>query len=272
MTKIIDKRNYIILGIIIILLVFIIMQMILKKEEYSHSYNYFDHYIVLKIYENKDIFDNVDKIYQKYDKIMENDKLLEKIIAYGKKVYKQTNGYVDISKKSLVEGNKNFKTKIKKLSIKDKDDIILDSIISSYATAEVIKYLKKEGITKYLISDDGDISAGDYYQKGKYRVSISYNNKLLNIVSLENESMVTRSTVDENKSYMYNPIEKEITKKYDSVVVIAKDVKDASFLAEALYLMDRKEAIKLIKKYKASALWYQNGKIYMENFDKYIGD
>ena len=275
MQKIIDKRNYIILVIIILLLVFILIQMFTKKVEYSYNYEYFNHYIVVKIYEDKDIRTDVDEIYKKYEAAIngKNDKLLKEVIAYGKDVYKKTAGYVDISKGSLVNNSEEkFVTKIDELDENMTSDLEVSDIISGYATNDVIKYLKSQGIDEYLISDDGDISVGNYYTDGKYKASISYEDEIIDVASFENESMVTRNKTSEDKSYMFNPIENKITKKYDSVVVIASNINEATFLADAIYLMDRKEGEKLIKKYEASALWYNNGKTYTLNFDKYIGD
>ncbi len=275
MQRIIDKRNYIILGIIILLLIFILIQIFTKKEEYSYSYDYFDHYIVVKIYENKDIFSDVEKIYQKYNDAVngKNDKLLNKIIDYGKDVYEKTDGYVDISKGSLTNNEvTDFTTKIDELSVDMDQDIDVSDIISSYATNEVISYLKENNIDKYLISDNGDISAGNYYTDGSYKVSISYEDEILDIASFENKSMITRSNDNEVKSYMVNPVESKVTKKYDTVVVISDDVNEGTMLANALYLMDREAGEKLIKKYDAAALWYVDDKTYTLNFDKYTGD
>lgn len=275
MKKIIDKRNYIILGIIILLLIFIVVQMFTKEGEYSYNYDYFDHYIVVKIYEDQDVFDDIDSIYKKYDEALngENDQLLEEIIAYGKEIYDQTDGYVDISKGKLTSGEvTEFETKIDDLSVEMKDDIDITDIISSYATNEVISYLKENNIDEYLISDDGDISAGNYYTDGRYTASISYEDAIIDIVSLENESMITRSKDEDTQSYMVNPIESEITQKYDTVVVIADDVNEATMLANALYLMDREDGEQLITEYDAAALWYTDGETYSLNFEQYTGD
>ena len=275
MKKIIDKRNYIILGIIILLLIFILLGLFTKRGEYSHNYNYFDHSIVIKIYEDKDVFDDIDKIYKKYDDVMQgnNDKLLKEIIDYGQDIYEKTNGYVDISKGELTRGEvTDFKTKINDLSVDNPDDIDAEDIISSYATNEVINYLKDHNIDKYLISDDGDISAGEHYDNELYKVSILYNDEILDIAGITNASMITRRSGDSTESYMVNPIESKVTKKYDMVVVIADDVNVATMLADALYLMDRDEGEKLIKEYEAGALWYTDGKTYTVNFAKYLTD
>ncbi len=275
MKQIINKRNYIILGIIIILFIFILLQTKNKAIEYSYSYEYFDHYIIVKIYEDNNVSEEIDEIYQQYEDVLngKNDQLLDEIITYGQEIYQQTDGYVDISKGQLTSGQiTEFETKIDTLTIKDIEDIDLTDIISSYATGEVIDYLKKNNIEKYLISDNGDISVGEYYTSGNYKSSILYDGEVLEIVSLENKSMITRSNDDETKSYMVNPIESKVTKKYDTVVVITDDVNEATMLANAVYLMNREDGEKLIENYQATALWYINGEIYTINFDKYIGD
>lgn len=271
MQKIIDKRNYIIWGIIIILIVFLLINFT-KEKEYSCSYKYFNHNIVVKIYENKNVFSDIDKIYKKYNKAYhgKNNKLLNEIINYGKEVYKETNGYIDISKKNL---NKNFKTKISNLKT-DSNELVIDDIIGALATTEVINYLKKNKVKEYLISDNGDISVGNYYQKGTFKISINnpLNNDILDVVSLENKSMVTRNSSDKVKSYMISPIQKEVVKKYDTVVVIAEDILTANMLANTLYLMDYEEGREFIKKYNASSYWYYDGKVKTYKFDKYLGD
>lgn len=276
MKKIIEKRNYIILIIIIVIGVFLLLN-VNKQREYSQSFNYFNHNIVVKIYENKDIFAGIDKIYKDYDKAYKgkNDKLLEEIISYGQSMYKETNGYVDISKKSLTDGQiSDFETKIDDLTSDSTDDLDIDDIIGSVATSDVVYYLESQDIKEYLISDDGDITAGNYYDDGTYKVSINNPNSdgILDVVNLENKSMVTRSTSDEVKSYMVNPIESKITKKYDTLVVIADDVLTSTLLANALYLMDYEDGLNFIKGFDASAYWYFDDEVQTYEFDKYLGE
>lgn len=276
MTKIIEKRNYIILTIIIVIGVFLLLN-VNKQREYSQTFNYFNHNIVVKIYENKDIFAGIDKIYKDYDKAYKgkNDKLLEEIISYGQSMYKETNGYVDISKKSLTDGQiSDFETKINNLTSKSKDDLDLDSIIGGLATSDVIYYLESEGVKEYLISDDGDVTAGNYYDDGTFKVSINNpnNGEILEVVNLENKSMVTRSTSKKTESYMVNPIENKVTKKYDTLVIIADDVITATMLANALYLMDYEDGKDFIKDFDAGVYWYFDGKTETYKFDKYLGE
>lgn len=147
------KRNYIIFFIIILLVIFLICQRIGIKE-YAKTYEYFDHKITLKIYENKNIFNDVDKILKKSDN-------------------------------------------------------------SVNAVKKIQKYLKTKKIDKYIINDNGDITAGKHYKRDKFKISINYENDVLDIVEIKNESMVTR---------------KDCT--YKMIVIIGKDIVKTTKKAE----------------------------------------
>ena len=285
--KIIDKRNYIILFIIIILIIWILF--FNKKEIYIKSFNYFDKVITYKVYDkvnHKQITDDINNIYKKYEKMDFKGELSEDekaLIEYGKIIYYKSNGYIDITDGKLVDKIKNeeeykFKTDIENVKITDNyliNDISFNfsEIISSYATNEVLYYFKQNDITKYIVSDDGDITAGKYYDKGKYSVSINNpsDNEILDIVYLENKSMATRNTVSEFRSYMINPKTSKKESKYDSVVVIANDNLTANMLANSLYLMDEDEGKKMVEDYHGEALWVIDDKIIKtDGFDKYL--
>ena len=285
--KIIDKRNYIILFVIIILIIWILF--FNKKEIYIKSFNYFDKVITYKVYDkvnHKQITDDINNIYKKYEKMDFKGELSEDekaLIEYGKIIYYKSNGYIDITDGKLVDKIKNeeeykFKTDIENVKITDNyliNDISFNfsEIISSYATNEVLYYFKQNDITKYIVSDDGDITAGKYYDKGKYSVSINRpdDNEILDIVYLENKSMATRNTVSEFRSYMINPKISKKESKYDSVVVIANDNLTANMLANSLYLMDEDEGKKMVEDYHGEALWVIDDKIIKtDGFDKYL--
>ena len=275
--KIIDKRNYIILFVIIILIIWILF--FNKKEIYIKSFNYFDKVITYKVYDkvnHKQITDDINNIYKKYEKMDFKGELSEDekaLIEYGKIIYYKSNGYIDITDGKLVDKIKNeeeykFKTDIENVKITDNyliNDISFNfsEIISSYATNDVLYYFKQNDITKYIVSDDGDITAGKYYDKGKYSVSINNpsDNEILDIVYLENKSMATRNTVSEFRSYMINPKTSKKESKYDSVVVIANDNLTANMLANSLYLMDEDEGKKMVEDYHGEALWVIDDKI-----------
>ena len=285
--KIIDKRNYIILFVIIILIIWILF--FNKKEIYIKSFNYFDKVITYKVYDkvnHKQITDDINNIYKKYEKMDFKGELSEDekaLIEYGKIIYYKSNGYIDITDGKLVDKIKNeeeykFKTDIENVKITDNyliNDISFNfsDIISSYATNDVLYYFKQNDITKYIVSDDGDITAGKYYDKGKYSVSINNpsDNEILDIVYLENKSMATRNTVSEFRSYMINPKTSKKESKYDSVVVIANDNLTANMLANSLYLMDEDEGKKMVEDYHGEALWVIDDKIIKtDGFDKYL--
>ena len=170
----------------------------------------------------------------------------------------------------------NFTSKINELDFNDKstlNDINIDSIIASYATKKVQNYLKEENLNEYIISEDGNIAAGNYYEKGKYSISIhNSEGKLIDIAYIENESLVTKGNVNTFKPYMVNP---KIGKKQEEnkmVVVIAKDINEANMIASALYLLDVNEGKEFIKDYNAQALWVENdGKQTMtDKFKQYL--
>lgn len=287
--KIIDKRNYIILFIIIILIIFIIFNMTNKVKEHMKSFYYFNETITIKIYSSKNmdnIFNQIDKIYKKYNKYYKNpnnknDKELIEILNYGKKVYKETNGLIDITANKLIKNIEedktyNFKTTINELDFKDKStlkNINIDMIIGSFTTKKVEDYLKKENIKEYIISEDGNIITGKSFNDEKYSISINnQSGELMNIVYIENESMVTKGNVNTFKSYMVNPLTSTKNKDNKMVVVIAKDINEANMIASALYLMDIESGKEFIKQYDAEGYWYTNDrKINMtKGFKKYL--
>ena len=290
--KIIDKRNYIIFFIIIVLIIWVVWSLFFhKREPYVETFNYYGEEITFKVYDkvnHNKLTNDINNIYKKYEnvnelkgKVNEDEKSL---IEYGKILYYKTGGYVDVTSGELIDKIKDdkeysFESDIEKVEIKD-DKLVndinfnFDSIIGSYATNEVLYYFKQNKITKYIVSENGDVAVGEHYSNDEYSISISKPNsdEVLEIVSLENKAMASRYTTSEFKSYMVNPVESKVTKKYDTVVVISDDVNEGTMLANALYLMDREAGEKLVKEYDAAALWYVNDKTYTLNFDKYTGD
>lgn len=280
--KIIDKRNYIILFIIFILIIWILF--FNKNEIYLESFEYYGEVITYKVYDkvnHKKLTDEINKIYKKYENINFAGKLDEKdksLLEYGKILYYKTDGYVDVTSgellKKLKDGeNYDFKSDIEKLNNNDIDDINFnfENIIGSYATNEVLYYFKQNDITKYIVSENGDITTGNYYDDGKYSVSINNSDgSILDIAYLENKSMAIRFKLDEFKSYMVNPKTSKKQNKYKMVVVIANDNLTANMLANTLYLMDIDEGKKMIHDYNAEAMWVSDETIKTDGFDSYL--
>ncbi len=219
MQFIIERRNYIILILIFILSFWIIC---LKNDRiFLKSYNFKDKTITIVIYDRvnvKKVSNEIKKIYKKYEKIKDLSTL-------------NING-----------------------ELLDKADKM--NVIFSFSTNEVTKYLKKTKIYKYIINADGNIITGKRYGNDKYNISINDVNsdKVLKIVSLENESMVTINN-----------------EKYDSLVVIGSDIINTNLVGEAIKSLSVEDGKAIALKYNCEVLWYFNNKISLsKNFSKYI--
>lgn len=281
--KILEKRNYIILFIIIVLFIWILF--FNKKEIYLKSFNYFNETITYKIYDNIDknkVTKDINDIYKKYtnyNKKLNQKKLNENmnsLLEYGRLLYYNTNGYIDITSGDLLKNIKNnkeyiFTSKIDKIG-KEKINYNFENIISAYATNDVIYYFKQNNIKKYIVNQNGDITVGKRYNKDKYKISLLDDEKIMSILKLENKAVATRKS-GKFKSYMVNPKTSKKEEKYEMVVVIANDNLTANMLANTLYLMDIDSGKKFIKKYNASALWKTNDETYQtDNFKNYISN
>ena len=289
--KILDKRNYIILFIIIILIIWIIWIVFFHKNEpYMETFNYYGEDITFRIYDkvdHKKLTKDIDNIYKKYEdvdnlsgKVDEDEKSL---IEYGKIAYYKTYGYIDITSGELLKHLKNneeydFKSEIENVIVED-DKLVndinfnFDNIIGSYATNDVLYYFKQNDIKKYIVNENGDVTTGDYYDNGKYTVSINNLNtdEILAVVELENKAIATRNKSDDFQSYMVNPKTSKKENKYDSVVVVANDNLTANMLVNAIYLMDLDEGKNLISEYPAEALWIKGDQIIKtDGFDNYV--
>ena len=288
--KVIEKRNYIILFIIIILVIWVVWSVFFHKNEpYIKTFNYYGETITYKVYDNvnnKKLTDDINNIYKKYENVNELSGEVNEdeksLIEYGKIVYYKTDGYIDVTSGELINNIKddkeyNFESDIEKVEVKD-DKLVndinfnFDNIIGSYATNEVLYYFKQNDIKKYIVSENGDIAVGDYYDKGKYAISINKPNsdEVLYIISLENKAMASRYTKSEFENYMVNPKTSKKESKYDGVIVIANDNLTANMLANSLYLMDIDEGKKLVEDYHGEALWISDEIVKTDGFDDYI--
>ncbi len=216
MNFIIQKRNYIILFLIVILCLWLVS--VKNNRIFLKSYSFHDKTVTIIIYDKV----NIKKVSNKI-----------------KKIYKKYENLKDINiKNDLSSGADN------------------ESVLLSFSTNEVIKYFKKNKISKYIINADGNISAGKKYGDENYNISINNqkNGKVLKIVSLQNKSIVTVSS-----------------DVYDSVVVIGDDIINANLVAQAIKSLDVSSGEELAFKYNCEVLWYFNDEISLSNnFSKYI--
>lgn len=284
--KIIDKRNYIILFVIIILVIWVIF--FNRSEIYMESFNYYGETITFKVYDkvnHKKLTEDINEIFKKFEDANEIEGKLNNdekgLVEYGKVIYKKTDGYIDITSGELLEKLKNgesydFKSDIEKLDIDeeiDKDiNFNFDNIIGSYATNEVLYYFKQNDIKKYIVSENGDVATGNYYDDGKYKVSINdpESGDILDIIYLENKAMATRCNDFEFKSYMVNPKTSKKENKYKCTIVISNDNLTANMLANSIFLMNKDEGEKLVKEYNSEAMWISDDTFKTDGFDAYL--
>lgn len=149
--------------------------------------------------------------------------------------------------------------------------IELGKIPLGFANDEIIKYLKKEGITQYLIQEGGNATAGLSLDDEPYKVALEIPNQndVSTIVRLKNRTIVTNvSDIDkyeyDGKSYhlLIDPNTSYSADKIDKVTVIAKDSKTAYTLSTVLYMMDAEQGKKIIEDLlEVDVLWLDtNGK------------
>ena len=165
MKKLIDKRNYIILFIIVLLIIWIFF---LKNNTYIKSFNFKDIIITYVIYDkidSKKVSSEIKKIYKKY----QNDSLSEKSRKY---ISDKTQGHLNDTKNYL----------------------------AIYSTNEVLKYFKSSSIKKYMVNVDGDVILGDRYSSHDYSVSIHdpEDNSVIKIVHFSNKALSSISYLDLN--------------------------------------------------------------------------
>lgn len=274
MQFLIEKRNYLILGIIVLLVIWILFNLFSKKEVYMDSFDYFGESITIKVYDkvNQDnLSEDIDKILKSYEGGEKDDDLLE----YGRLLYMKSNGYIDISDTNLVKALRRgedykFSSKINDDDFKDFD---LDMIKASYAISEVCDYFKQNNIESYIINEGGNVITGDSYDDDKYTVSLSKydSEEVLDIVLLENKSLYTLNKSDEITEYSVNPKTSEAVDNFDSVSVIANDNLTADMLVRTLFLMSEDDGRKYIGNFNAEALWQKGDEISMTNgFKNYL--
>lgn len=274
MQFLIEKRNYLILGIIVLLVIWILFNLFSKKEVYMDSFDYFGESITIKVYDkvNQDnLSEDVDKILKSYEGGEKDDDLLE----YGRLLYMKSNGYIDISDTNLVKALRRgedykFSSKINDDDFKDFD---LDMIKASYAISEVCDYFKQNNIESYIINEGGNVITGDSYDDDKYTVSLSKydSEEVLDIVLLENKSLYTLNKSDEITEYSVNPKTSEAVDNFDSVSVIANDNLTADMLVRTLFLMSEDDGRKYIENFNAEALWQKGDEVSMtDGFKNYL--
>lgn len=140
---------------------------------------------------------------------------------------------------------KNDGVRLLKIYTNKNENKIFKKIENITDTNEIVKTLKEEGISKYIINNNGVITAGNHYGDGKYSVSIIKDGKVMDIVYLENETLYI---VEDNDS-----LAASINKDYEKAKEEANKVLENKGLNEdaASYLIENnnKKMTKTFKKY-----------------------
>lgn len=153
--------------------------------------------------------------------------------------------YFTKEKESIVTF-KNDGVRLLKIYTNKNENKIFKKIENITDTNEIVKTLKEEGISKYIINNNGVITAGNHYGDGKYSVSIIKDGKVMDIVYLENETLYI---VEDNDS-----LAASINKDYE------KAKKEAN---KALENKEQNESV-------ASYLIENNNKKMTKKFKKYL--
>ena len=232
MKLIVEKRNYIILFIIIFLLIWIVFS---NKKAYVETFNFNGIPITYVIYDkvnSDEISKNIDEIYEIYRKKTLDEKGTKYILNH-------TDGYFDETEKYL----------------------------ACFSTDEVLKYFKHIGISRYMVNIDGDVILGDNYSNNKYSVSIHdpSDNSILKILYFNDKALSSITSNDKMNNL------KGIRKDYDMVSVLCDDIVTSNVISNYIYFLSIKEGKKVLSKNNCEGLWYQKGEIYTsENFSKYF--
>lgn len=126
----------------------------------------------------------------------------------------------------------------------NKSEKIIDKIKDTKDSDEIASILKKENVDKFIINNNGNITAGKHYDNGKYLVSLLHNNNLLDIIELENESLYV---INEKDFYVA-----VISKNIKSAKAVALDVKNGILDENKkiyIYKNEKKEVTKSFNKY-----------------------
>lgn len=227
---------------------------------------------------------------KKSDEYLKIDKKLYDMLSFGLEWMEKSNGKLDIGLGNVIDCWKKYRelkngvpTKEEleplneKISIVLKEDeyilnnhpaIDLGSIAKGYATEEASAYLKKQGMTHFLINAGGNVEVGLADTKRNYKIGIEDPNTggVSTIVNVSNKSVVTSGGYErfyeyQGKKYHHilNPETLFPADYMKSVTVIANNSKIGDILSTTLFLMPIEEGKKLVESMDdVEAAWYGN--------------
>lgn len=304
-----------------------------NKKMYKTSFMYMDTYIEIKIYDvdkdnAKKYLDTAKNMYKEYHELTDRyneydniynlyyinnilkvneeiqiDDRLKDLIEYGIKMYKDTDGYINIAMGNVIDVWKSYREEgvdvpktyelmnkninINNISLdankfKKKGNIKLDlgAYAKGYVTEEVGKYFEKNNINKYLINAGGNVKVGTKYNISKYNIGLEEPFNTENIyktLSVENVSIVTSGSYqryykvnDVIYNHIINPKTLYPENYTKSVTVITKDSAYADILSTYLFLLPIEDGINLVNSLdNVEAIWYADQIYYSKDFNIY---
>ena len=255
-------------------------------------------------------YSNITNIYTINNNVLKDeyltiDKKLYKLISYGKDLYNKSNGKIDISMGNVIDIWKGYResqlgipsiNELKYVNYNSINDIILKDnnkiknnnlnldlgcFVKGYVTALAGKYLKNNGLNKFIINAGGNVLTGEKVND-LYKIGLENPDEqgaIYNIVKVENKAVVTSGGY--LRYYEYNG------KKYHhiidpdtlyppnymkSVTVITDDSGYADFMSTYLYLLPVDDGLKIVNNTdNLEAIWYvdDNNIVKSKGFNKY---
>lgn len=147
---IIDKRNYIIFGIITILLLFILLTSN-KTKEYIKSFEYFDEVITIKLYSDK----KVDKIWNGIDKICKKKQENGALVVMDIEKYLIENNITTylINENGNITAGDHYNNSKYKISLTDNNGKLIDIVYLKNTSMAVFRDSKSDNFITVIGKD-----------------------------------------------------------------------------------------------------------------------
>ncbi|MDD3341121.1 MAG: FAD:protein FMN transferase [Bacilli bacterium] len=302
----------------VLLIVFFAFYLIIdsqKIREYHKTYHYMDSYINIKIYTKspskaRKTFKELAKIYAKYEILTSQRKSpslkniyyiknnsskdasikieedLYSMIAFGKSLYTESKGLLDVGAAAIerlyLDGRtktdmEKAKSDIDEIALlnnnnikNQKADITLTSFRKGTANEAVKAYLLKNGISKYIINAGGNIIVGKHYGDSFYKIGLEDPTEKGNYYKMleEKEESIVTKTVNDS---IISPKTYEAPTYHKAVTVIANDAGYADALAQILYMQSLEEGQQYLEQKQSAkagkyikVIWYTSDKKVVE--------
>ncbi len=163
-------------------------------------------------------------------------------------------------------------------------NIDLGAVAKGYATKKAGEYLKKTGITRFVINAGGNVLVGNHYGSDAYKIGIenptSKEGDIFIKIKANNKAVVTSGgyqrffEIDGKRyNHIINPITLYPSNHTLSVTVVTEDSLKADILSTILFLMDIDTGLAFVEQLKGvEAIWYvsEEEQILSTGFKQYL--